>query len=76
MGIWWAISKQFIRDERGSVAIEYGLIVTVVSMAVMTSIGAVAENLTGTFASLGEAMSADGGGASAFSAPPSGVYGE
>ena len=40
---------QFLRDESGATAIEYGLIAALISVAIITAVTAVGTNLTTTF---------------------------
>ena len=41
--------KQFIRDEDGATAIEYGLIAALIAVALITTLGALGSNLDNTF---------------------------
>jgi pilus assembly protein Flp/PilA len=41
--------RQFIRDEKGATAIEYGLIAALIAVAAVTVMGTVGTNLTSTF---------------------------
>jgi pilus assembly protein Flp/PilA len=45
------ISK-FIKDERGATAIEYGLIVALIAVVIITAVTAVGTNLSGLFTSI------------------------
>jgi len=40
---------RFLNDESGATAIEYGLIAALISVAIITILGTVGTNLTGTF---------------------------
>jgi pilus assembly protein Flp/PilA len=40
---------RFLKDESGATAIEYGLIAALISVVIVTAVGAVGENLNGTF---------------------------
>ena len=42
-------ARQFLADERGSNAIEYGLIATFIAVAIIAGVTAVGENLVLTF---------------------------
>lgn len=44
------ILKSFIRDESGATAIEYGLIASLIGVAVIAGVRALGTNLSGTFA--------------------------
>jgi pilus assembly protein Flp/PilA len=41
--------KQFLRDESGATAIEYGLIAALIAVVVITAVTTVGTNLRGTF---------------------------
>ena len=41
--------KEFVRDESGATAIEYGLIAALVSVAAITAMSALGTSLTGIF---------------------------
>ena len=43
------LTKQFLRDESGATAIEYGLIAALIAVVIITAVTAVGTNLTGTF---------------------------
>jgi pilus assembly protein Flp/PilA len=49
--------RRFIRDERGVTAIEYGLIASVIAIAVSTALGPVQDALEAVFASVEGALS-------------------
>jgi len=42
--------KTFIRDESGATAIEYGLIASLIGVAIIAGVKALGTNLSGTFA--------------------------
>jgi pilus assembly protein Flp/PilA len=42
--------KRFIRDESGATAIEYGLIASMIGIAIIAGVQALGTNLSGTFA--------------------------
>ncbi|MCC3243950.1 Flp family type IVb pilin [Methylocystis sp. WRRC1] len=42
--------KTFIRDESGATAIEYGLIASLIGVAIIAGVRALGTNLSGTFA--------------------------
>ncbi|WP_424362381.1 Flp family type IVb pilin [Methylocystis parvus] len=44
------IFKTFIRDESGATAIEYGLIASLIGVAIIAGVKALGTNLSGTFA--------------------------
>ena len=41
--------SRFVRDESGATAIEYGLIAALVAVVLVTALGALGTNLSGTF---------------------------
>ena len=43
------LTKQFLRDESGATAIEYGLIAALIAVVIITAVTAVGSNLSGTF---------------------------
>ena len=47
---------RFIKDESGATAIEYGLIAAGISVAIVTVLGELGTNLTGTFETVRDAM--------------------
>ncbi len=48
--------SQFVNDESGATAIEYGLIAALVSIAAIGALGTVGTNLTATFTSVATAL--------------------
>jgi pilus assembly protein Flp/PilA len=48
----------FIRDEKGATAIEYGLIATLVSIAIIFALQTLGTNLTTAFQTIATALSA------------------
>ena len=57
--------QNLIHDEDGATAIEYGLIAALVSVAVITILGALGDNLVTTFTSVSDGLgvAADDAGA-------------
>ncbi len=49
--------KNFIKNEDGATAIEYGLIASLISIAIIAGAGMLGKNLNNTFSSLGSKMS-------------------
>ena len=47
---------QFLKDETGATAIEYGLIAAGIAVAIITVVTTVGTNLTATFTSVGTAV--------------------
>ena len=47
---------RFLKDESGATAIEYGLIASLVAVAIITGAGALGNNLNNTFTSLANKM--------------------
>lgn len=47
---------KFLKDEDGATAIEYGLIAALISVAIITAVGAVGTNLNTTFSSVASAV--------------------
>ncbi len=41
--------KRFVQDEEGVTAIEYGLIASLIAVAIIVAVGSVATNLSGIF---------------------------
>jgi len=50
------VMKRFMRDESGATAIEYGLIASLVAVAIITGGGKVGTNLNTTFTNLAGKM--------------------
>ena len=50
----------FIQDEDGATAIEYGLIAALVSVAVITILGTLGDNLTTTFTTVSDELASAG----------------
>jgi pilus assembly protein Flp/PilA len=44
--------KEFLRNESGATAIEYGLIAALVAVVLVTALGAMGSKLSGTFATV------------------------
>ena len=44
--------KNFMNDESGATAIEYGLIAAGIAVAIITAVGSVGTKVSGTFASV------------------------
>ncbi|WP_439684672.1 Flp family type IVb pilin [Cupriavidus oxalaticus] len=57
--------KQFIRDEEGVTAIEYGLIAALIAVVIIAAVQTIGERLTGTFETIRDALPAGGAGAGA-----------
>lgn len=51
---------QFLRDNRGITAIEYGLIAGVLALGIMTAVGDVATQLSSTFEAIKAELSKTG----------------
>ena len=41
--------RQFVRDESGATAIEYGLIASLIALVIIGAVSAIGNKLTGTF---------------------------
>ena len=54
--------KQFIRDEEGVTAIEYGLIAALIAVVIIAAVRLVGEQLDLTFDKIGEELTAANGG--------------
>jgi len=50
------IVSRFLKDERGVTAIEYGLIATLIAVAIITSVTTVGTNLTTKFTAIATAL--------------------
>lgn len=48
--------ERFLKDESGATAIEYGLIAALISVAIITAVTTVGDNLTTTFDSISSAL--------------------
>lgn len=48
--------KQFIRDEDGATAIEYGLIAALIAVALITTLGTLGNNLDNTFTTVSNGL--------------------
>ncbi len=48
--------KNLVRDEEGATAIEYGLIAALIAVAMITALGAVGDNVQGTFDNVATSM--------------------
>ncbi len=53
----------FLQDENGATAIEYGLIAALVSIAIIAALTTLGGNLTSTFTTVGNSLNTGGGGA-------------
>jgi pilus assembly protein Flp/PilA len=47
----------FVRDDSGATAIEYGLIAALISVVIITAVTAIGTSLTATFSSVSSALS-------------------
>ena len=47
---------RFVRDESGATAIEYGLIAAGIAVAIITVVGTLGSNLSGTFSKVASAV--------------------
>ena len=47
---------RFLKDESGATAIEYGLIAALISVAIITAVTTVGDNLNTTFTSISSAL--------------------
>ena len=50
--------SRFIRDESGATAIEYGLIATLIALAIIVAVGAVGTSLNTTFSNVSSGLAA------------------
>jgi pilus assembly protein Flp/PilA len=48
--------SRFMRDESGATAIEYGLIAAGIAVAIITVVGTLGSNLSGTFSKVASAV--------------------
>lgn len=48
--------KQFVRDEEGATALEYGLLAALVAAAIITAVGALGTTVSSTFDSIASSM--------------------
>ncbi|KPQ11971.1 MAG: pilus assembly protein Flp/PilA [Saliniramus fredricksonii] len=48
--------NRFVNDESGSTAIEYGLIASLVAVAIIAAVGAVGDNLSTTFEEVADSL--------------------
>ena len=51
------IVKRFAKDESGATAIEYGLIASLVAVAIIVALGSLGTKLTNTFNKVGNSLS-------------------
>lgn len=51
------IFRRFMKNESGATAIEYGLIAALLSVAIITALGSVKEQLNTTYNKVSEALS-------------------
>lgn len=56
MKTFWLNLKQFLRDEEGVTAIEYGLIAALIAVVIIASVRIVGENLDSTFSYIGSQL--------------------
>ena len=50
------IFKQFIKDEAGATAIEYGLIAGLIAVVIITAVGTVGNKVSASFNKVGNAL--------------------
>ncbi len=51
--------RKFMQDDTGATAIEYGLIAALVSVAILTVLGTLGDNLNATFTKVANNLSQD-----------------
>ena len=56
-------TRRFMRDEEGVTAIEYGLIASLIAVAIIVAAGQVGTGLSDTFKNIAACLGADSGGA-------------
>lgn len=54
--------KNFLKDEDGVTAIEYGLIAALIAVAIITAVSAVGDGLEGIFNEIKDALTGSGAG--------------
>jgi pilus assembly protein Flp/PilA len=54
--------RRFVKDDSGATAIEYGLIASLVAIAIIVMLGTLGENLNATFKTVADQLTAAGGG--------------
>ncbi len=54
--------KQFAKNEDGATAIEYGLIASLIAVAIVVILGTVGDQLVSTFESVESGLAGSGGG--------------
>jgi len=54
--------KNFVRDESGVTAMEYGMIAALVAVAILTALGTIGTQLNTTFTKVGTALTTANGG--------------
>lgn len=52
----------FLRDEQGATAVEYGLIAALVSVAIITILGTLGDNLVASFQTVADGLNISTGG--------------
>jgi pilus assembly protein Flp/PilA len=53
--------KNFFKDESGASAVEYGLLVALIAVVIITAVTTLGQNLSGKFDEVGTAVGAAGG---------------
>ena len=53
--------RRFVKDDSGATAIEYGLIAALVSVAIITILSTLGDNLNATFKAVADELEAPGG---------------
>ncbi len=54
--------ETFLRDEKGATAVEYGLIAALVSVAIITILGTLGDNLVASFQTVADGLTTSAGG--------------
>lgn len=57
-----SLIKDFLRDESGATAIEYGLIVGLIAVVIIGTLTALGTNITGLFEKISTAITKDAAG--------------
>ncbi len=56
MSVLSKVAARFVRDQRGATMVEYGLLVALIAVVVLTAVGALGTTITGMFTSVNDGL--------------------
>jgi pilus assembly protein Flp/PilA len=56
MSVLSKVAARFVRDQRGATMVEYGLLVALIAVVVLTAVGTLGTTITGMFTSVNDGL--------------------